>query len=233
MIRYIWAYFKRIKNPLSVNSRVSMKSNFYRSGRQRLCKPLRTIALTLWSGTTSRFHLAPPHIFESIYCIVDVREPASGISSKERFWKEWGAMWEWLGGQERQWTEGGHKREQPPGALRQSPSLFPWCNNDYNSENKGRPGHVSSLLVITCFIGNRRWDGWSRATHITVLTNHCYRPEVSSPFFVKINDCSFLSLQLRKIRQPATISGSWKLKLLNSDASSSIPQPAAEEGGLD
>ena len=141
----------------------------------------------------------------SIYCIVDVREPASGISSKERFSKEWGALWEWLGGEERQWTEGGQKSNHQ--GLRQTPSLF-LGHNDYSSKNKGRLVRVSGLLVLTCWIGSRRWDGWWRTSHITFLTNHCYRLEVSSPCLVNINDRSFLSLQLRKIRQRATILGS-------------------------
>lgn len=68
-------------NPLSVNSRVSMKSNFYGRGRQRLCKPREQLRLPCGLGqplaSTWNHHT---YSMISIYCVV-VREPASGISS--------------------------------------------------------------------------------------------------------------------------------------------------------
>ena len=92
-----WTYFIRITNPLSVNSCMSMKSLAnYGGGCQRLCKHLeqlrlpcglgQPLLLPLQVGTTALASTWHHHTYSiSICCIVDVREPASGIlvSSKE------------------------------------------------------------------------------------------------------------------------------------------------------
>lgn len=38
---------------------------------------LENIALTLWSGTTSRFHLGPPHIIDDIVLLMSENQPVA------------------------------------------------------------------------------------------------------------------------------------------------------------
>jgi hypothetical protein len=58
-------YFIRIAGPLSVNSRVSTKSNcgcVKYSQTRGVGWLSEKYVQTLWSGTISRFHAGPPHI---------------------------------------------------------------------------------------------------------------------------------------------------------------------------
>lgn len=103
---------------------------------------------TLWSGTTSRFHFAPPQ--HDIVRFYDGRWPASGIRGTKERRRKGAAGWN-LAETDRAWAtvvrynNHAHTRQSP-----RSPTNY----NDYRPENKG--AHCSYYSIPSAYIYHRK-----------------------------------------------------------------------------